>query len=63
MKKKDELIANEELYSQLWKLNKKKCVIFDNCMYRKRMHPNQPIHLFFTRGVGTDKTFTFLLLI
>jgi hypothetical protein len=32
-------------------------------MYRKRMHVNQLIHLFLTRGVGVGKTFTFLLMI
>jgi hypothetical protein len=32
-------------------------------MCKKRMHQNQPIHLFFTKGAGIDKTFTFLLLI
>jgi hypothetical protein len=30
-------------------------------MYRKRMYPNQPIQLFLTRGAGTSKTFTLLL--
>jgi hypothetical protein len=63
IEKKDELIPNEEFYSQLWKLNKEQCVIFDDFMYRKRMHPNQPIHLFLTRGANNGKKFTLLLLI
>jgi len=32
-------------------------------MYKTRMHPNQPIHLFLIGGTSTDKTFTLLLLI
>jgi len=36
---------------------------FDDCMYKKTIHPNQPIHLFLTRGANIGKTFTLLLLI
>jgi hypothetical protein len=32
-------------------------------MYKKKMHPNQPMHLFLTSGAGSGKTFTFLLLV
>jgi hypothetical protein len=32
-------------------------------MYRKRMHVNQLIVLFLTRGIGIGKTFTLLLMI
>ncbi len=32
-------------------------------MYMKRMHLNQPIHLFFKGGASTNKTFTLMLLI
>jgi hypothetical protein len=51
-----------KFYSQLRKLNKKQCAIYDDYIYRKRMYPNQPIHLFFTRGTSTIKTFTLLLI-
>ncbi len=61
--KKNELISNEEFYFQLWKLNKEQPAIFDDCMYKKKMHPNQPMHLFLTSGAGSGKTFTFLLLV
>ncbi len=46
--KKKELNPNAKTYSQFHKLNKEQCAIYDDCMYRKRMYPNQPIHLFFT---------------
>jgi hypothetical protein len=36
---------------------------FDDCMYKKTIHLNQPIHLFLTRGANIGKTFTLLLLI
>ncbi len=61
--KRNELIPNAKFYSQLRKLNKEQCPIYDDCMYRKRMYPNQLIHLFLIGGVGTGKTFTILLLI
>jgi hypothetical protein len=32
-------------------------------MYKKTIHSNQPIHLFFTRGTNIGKTFALLLLI
>jgi hypothetical protein len=31
-------------------------------MYRKKMYPNQPIHLFFRRGTSIGKTFTLLFI-
>jgi hypothetical protein len=63
IEKRDELILNEKIYFQFRKINKKQCAIFDDCMYRKRMHINQPIHLFLIGGASTSKTFTLLLLI
>jgi hypothetical protein len=63
IEKRDELIPNEFFYFQLQKLNKKQRAIFDNCMYKKRMHMNQPIHLFLIGGAGTGKTFTLLFMI
>jgi hypothetical protein len=62
IEKRDELILNEIFYPQFQKLNKEHCAIFDDCTYRKIMHPNQPIHLFLI-GVGISKTFTLLLMI
>jgi hypothetical protein len=32
-------------------------------MYKKKQNPNEPIHLFITRGVGSGKTFTLMFLI
>ncbi len=61
--KKDVLIPNDFFNFQLQKLNKEQHATFDDCMYKKRMHPNQLIQLFFIGGVGIGKTFTFLLLI
>jgi hypothetical protein len=37
--------------------------IFGDVMYRKNKNPNEPIHLFITRGVSRGKTFTLMLLI
>jgi hypothetical protein len=44
IQKKDELIPNTKFYSQFHKLNKEQRAIYDDCMYRKRMYLNQPIH-------------------
>jgi hypothetical protein len=62
--KRNELIPNSKFYSQLRKLNKEQCAIYDDYMYRKRMYLNQLIYLFIIGGAGIGKTFfTYLRLV
>ncbi len=51
-------MPNHEFHSLLQKKNNEH-LIFDDVMYRKKI-PNEPIHLFITRGAGTSKTFTLI---
>jgi hypothetical protein len=39
------------------------CFISDDVMFKKKINPNEPFHLFIAGGVGTSKTFTLMLLI
>ena len=47
----------------LGRLNIEQRAIYDDIMYRKRIKPNDSIHLFLTDGAGTGKTFTLQLIV
>ena len=51
-------MKNEEYINMLRLLNKEQMAIYDVIMYKKRVHFDEPIYLFLTRGVGIGKTFT-----
>jgi hypothetical protein len=46
-----------EYHNLLKQLNEEKILIFDDIMHRKQLYLDIPICFFFTRGVGTNKTF------
>jgi hypothetical protein len=57
-------MPTHEFHSLFQKMNNEQRFIFDNVMYRrKKQNPNEPIHLFIIRGVGTCKNFTLMFLI
>ena len=55
------ILPLQEYYSLLRKINKKQRHIFDDVMYTKKQKPEEPIHLFITKGAGTGKIFTLML--
>jgi len=56
-------MTNEKNIISTLKIEQRTMCNFDDCMYKKIIHLNQPIHLFLTRGTNIGKTFTLLLLI
>jgi hypothetical protein len=44
-------------------LNNKQMAIVDDILCKKTKHPNKPLHIFLTRGVKTEKIFTFMCII
>jgi hypothetical protein len=56
-------LPTHEFHSLLQKMNDECHLISDDVMFRKKQNPNEPLHLFLTKGVGTFKTFTLTLLI
>ncbi len=44
-------------------LTKEQRLIFDNIIYRKKMYPNIPRHIYLTRGAKTSYFFTLNLII
>jgi hypothetical protein len=49
----DQIMLTHEFHSILQKMNREQHLIFYDVMYRKKQNPNEPIHLFITRGVGS----------
>ena len=53
-----QVMKNEEYISMLRLLNEEQRAIYDDIMYKKRVHFDEPIYLFLTGGARTGKTFT-----
>jgi hypothetical protein len=60
----DQMMPTHEFHSLLQKMNSEQCLVFDDVMHQKKIkNPNETIHLLITKGVGTSKNFTLILLI
>ena len=53
-----QVMKNEEYINILRLLNEEQRAIYDDIMYKKRVHFDEPIYLFLTGGAGSGKTFT-----
>ena len=52
-----QVMKNEEYINILQLLNKEQRAFYDDIMYKKRIHFDEPIYLFFTKGAGIGKIF------
>jgi hypothetical protein len=59
----NQIMHTHEFHSLLQNMKNEERFILYDVMYRKKQNPNEPIHLFITRVVGTCKFFTLMLLI
>jgi hypothetical protein len=59
----NKILPTHEFHSLLQKMNNECHLISDDVMFRGKNNPNEPLHLFLTRGVGICKIFTLMLLI
>ena len=53
-----QVMKNEEYINMLQLLNEEQRAIYDDILYKKGVHFDEPIYLFLTGGAGTGKTFT-----
>jgi hypothetical protein len=58
----NQIMPTHEFHSLFQKMSNENFIFYD-VMYRKNQNPNEPIHLFITRGASIGKTFTLMFII
>ena len=58
-----ELMNEAQFFILLGILNVEQRAIYDDLMYLKKIHSNDPIHLFLVDGAGTNKTFILQIIV
>jgi hypothetical protein len=59
----DQNLLTHEFHSLFQKMNNEQHIIYLDVICKEKKFPNEPLHLFITRGANTCKTFTLMLLI